>query len=308
MKNEHHTPVLLKESTGYLITNKSGIYFEGTLGFGGHTSEILKQLDKTGILVSTDVDENAFKHCKKKFEEDKRLKLYNLNFSLVDVIAKIELVEFFEGIFADLGVSSYQLDNSAAGFSYSTNSKLDLRLDRKLKKTAADIINELSENELVKIIDELGEEKLAKKIAKKICDNRKRHKLETSADLKKIIEETVGKKYLTKTLSRVFQAFRIYINDELGVLKEFLGNSLTVLKKGGRIVVISYHSLEDRIVKEFFRYENLSCICPKELPLCVCNKEQRLKILTHKPIVPSEGEIKKNKRARSAKLRAAERI
>lgn len=306
--NVHHTPVLFKESIEYLITNRSGNYFEGTLGFGGHTDGILRNLYKGGALVSTDVDENAFYYCKKKFAKKKRLRLYNFNFSLVDVLAKIESIEFFDGIFADLGVSSYQLDNPEAGFSYSTSTSLDLRLDKKLKRTAADIINEYPEAKLAKIINELGEEKKSKMIAKKICDHRKNQRIQLTSELREIIVDTVGARYLTKTLSRVFQAFRIYINDELGVLKEFLENSLTVLKKGGRLVIISYHSLEDRIVKDFFRYENLKCVCPKEVPFCSCGKVQRIKILTRKPVVPLEVEIRNNKRSRSAKLRAAERL
>lgn len=305
---QHHIPVLLKESIDYLITNKDGKYFEGTLGFGGHSETIIKNLGSRGMLISTDVDETAFKFCKKKFANEKRIKLYNFNFSLIDVIAKIESVSFFDGVFADLGVSSFQLDDSSAGFSYSTSTELDLRLDRKLKTTAADVINNFPEEELAKIIYEYGEEKKSRQIAKKIAEKRKLFKIETTTQLKEMIEEISNPKYLTKTLSRVFQAFRIYVNDELNKLKDFLSNSVTLLKPGGRLVVISYHSLEDRIVKEFFKYENVKCICPKDAPVCTCNKEQRLKILTKKPVVPSAEEINKNRRSRSAKMRVAERL
>ena len=303
-----HKPVLLKESIDYLITKKDGVYFEGTLGFGGHTEEIFSSLSKKGNVVSTDVDLNAFNYCKEKFNGEDRIKLYNFNFSLIDVIAKIESLEFFDGILADLGVSSFQLDNAAAGFSYSVNSELDLRLDKNLRKTAADFINQEAEENIANVIFEFGEEKNSRKIARQVSEARRIKRIETTDELKKIIASVTNPKYLTKTLSRVFQALRIYVNDELGALTAFLNNSLIVLRKGGRLVVISYHSLEDRIVKDFFKYESLSCVCPPDSPICTCGKVKRLNVITKKPMVPSELEIRNNKRARSAKLRVAERI
>lgn len=303
-----HVPVLLKESIDSLVSNTSGIYFEGTLGFGGHTEELLSRLDEKAKVVSTDVDLNAFNYCKNKFIEDSRVKLYNLNFSLIDVIAKIESVAFFDGILADLGVSSFQLDNAAAGFSYSINSELDLRLDKNLRRTAADFINNETEKNIADIIFQFGEEKNARKIARKIFEVRSNKKIKSTEELKKIISSVTNPKYLTKTLSRVFQAMRIYVNNELGVLKSFLENSVPVLNKGGRLVVISYHSLEDRIVKDFFKSESIGCICPANAPICTCEKVKRLKIITKKVITPSDEEIKANTRARSAKLRVAERI
>lgn len=303
-----HTPVLLKESVDYLVTKKDGIYFEGTLGFGGHTEEIFNRLSKKGSVVSTDVDLNAFNYCREKFKGEDRIKIYNFNFSLIDVIAKIESLEFFDGILADLGVSSFQLDNAAAGFSYSINSMLDLRLDKSLRKTAADFINHESEEKIANVIFEYGEEKNSRKIARQISEARKARRIEKTDELKKIISSVTNPKYLTKTLSRVFQALRIYVNDELGALKVFLQNSVPVLRKGSRLVVISYHSLEDRIVKDFFKYESLSCVCPPDSPICNCGKVKRLNIISKKPITPSDLETIKNKRARSAKLRVAERV
>lgn len=303
-----HTPVLLNESIDYLVTIKSGVYFEGTLGFGGHTHELLNRLSKKGSVVSTDVDLAAFNYCKEKFSKDNRLKLYNYNFSLIDVIAKIESLAFFDGILADLGVSSFQLDNAAAGFSYKFNTELDLRLNRSLRKTAADFINQEAEEKIANVIFDYGEEKNSRKIARQIFEARKNKRIDTTEELKKIISSVTNPRYLTKTLSRVFQALRIYVNNELSELSSFLENSMSVLQKGGRLVVISYHSLEDRIVKEFFKYENLSCICPAEAPICTCGKVKRLKIITKKPITPSELEIDKNKRAHSAKMRVAERL
>ena len=303
-----HTPVLLEESVNYLVTKTDGVYFEGTLGFGGHTEAILNRLDKKGSVISTDVDKNAFNFCKNKFKNDNRVKLYNFNFSLIDVIAKIESLVFFDGILVDLGVSSFQLESTAAGISYSVNSELDLRLNKDLRKTAADFINNDAEEDIANIIYEFGEEKNSRKIARQILEERKKKSIQTTDELKKIISSVTNPKYLTKTLSRVFQALRIYVNDELGVLKSFLNNSVPLLNNGGRLVVISYHSLEDRIVKEFFKYENLRCICPPDMPICTCGKIKRLSIVTKKPVTPSESETSKNKRARSAKMRVAERV
>jgi len=304
----HHTPVLLEESLDYLITDKAGVYFEGTLGFGGHTEEILKRLNENAVLVSTDVDKTAFDYCKKIFEDEKKIRLYNFNFSLIDVIAKIESNQFFDGVFADLGVSSYQIDNASAGFTYSADAPLDMRMDKNLKLNAYDVINDFDEDKIAKIIYEYGEERNSRKIARQIANARRIKKIETTGELKKMILEITPDRYQVKTLSRVFQALRIHVNNELEFLNQFLNNSLKVLKTGGRLVLISYHSLEDRIVKEFFKYEQLNCVCPKEIPVCVCEKEPKLKIITKKPLLPSEDEVRVNRRARSAKLRVAEKI
>ena len=306
--NHRHTPVLLEESLDYLITDKSGIYFDGTLGFGGHSEKILKKINHNALLIATDIDLDAFNFSKKKFGEEKRMKIYNFNFDRIGVISKIESIQQFTGIFADLGVSSFQLDNPHSGFTYRENAELDLRMDKTRAISAADIVNSYSEEDIAGILHEYGEEKNSRRIAHRIAERRKLSKIRSTLQLKEIISELTPERYLTKTLSRVFQALRIYINDELNVLKSFLYDSTTLLKKGGRLVIISYHSLEDRIVKEHFRWEALDCVCPKDFPVCKCDKEQRLKILTKKPIVPSEKEIAGNIRARSAKLRAAERV
>ncbi|MEG8948057.1 16S rRNA (cytosine(1402)-N(4))-methyltransferase RsmH [Rosettibacter firmus] len=304
----YHIPVLLKESIDLLVTKKEGIYFEGTAGFGGHTEGILNSLNKEGKLIATDKDENAFKYCKERFQNDKRFSIYNTTFLNIDIISKIEFIEKFDGIFLDLGVSSYQLDSPDAGFTFREDAPLDLRMNKNEKITAADILNNFSEEEIADILFNYGEERRAKYIAKKIVEERSKKKFETSFQLRNIIEKIVPPNYLSKTLSRVFQALRIYVNNELEELKAFLDKAVSLLNKNGRIVVISYHSLEDRIVKEKFKYETLKCVCPSGTPICICGKIQRLKLINNKPIVPSEEEISKNKRARSAKLRAAERI
>jgi len=308
MINDHHTPVLLNESLEFLVTNRNGIYFDGTLGFGGHSNGILNKINNDGTLIAADVDTDAFEFSKKKFSGDKRFKSYNLNFSQIDIIAKIESIMLFDGVFADLGVSSFQLDNASAGFTYRTEAKLDLRMDKKKVITAADIVNSFSEEELAKIFFEFGEERNSRLIAKKICERRKEKKIETTFDLSEIISSVTPFKFRTKTLSKIFQALRIFVNDELEILKLFLNKSVELLTPGGRIVIISYHSLEDRIVKDIFKYETLDCICPKEYPVCKCDKVPRLKILTKKPVTPGDEEIKLNIRSRSAKLRAAEKI
>ncbi len=304
----YHEPVMVRESLEYLITDKSGTYFDATMGFGGHSKKILESLKEDGFLIAADVDLNAFNYCKKKFFGIDRIALYNFNFLQIDLIAKIESIELFSGIFADLGVSSFQLDNVSSGFTYREEAELDLRMDKTKSMKAADIINSFSEENISKILFEFGEEKNARRIAQKICEKRELKKITTTTQLSNIIAEITPKRYLIKTLSRVFQALRIYVNDELEVLKSFLEKSVNLLAKGSRIVVLTYHSLEDRIVKEFFKYEMLKCICPKEYPFCTCGKEQRLIILTKKPITASPAEVGANRRARSAKLRAAERV
>lgn len=299
---------MLDECLNFLITDPSGAYFDGTLGFGGHSQGILNKLNADGKLVATDFDTDAFNFSRKRFENDKRANLYNFNFSLVDIIAKIESLEFFDGILADLGVSSFQLDNAESGFTFREDTKLDLRMDKQRTISAADIINTYSEEELANIIYSYGEEKNSRKIARRIVERRKAESISTTGQLSEIISELVPPNYKLKTLSRVFQALRIFVNDELENLKSFLNYALKVMKKGSRIVIISYHSLEDRIVKDFFREQAAESLSPKLDPVGIIKKEAKLKILTKKPVLPDVEEIKHNYRARSAKLRAAERL
>lgn len=305
---EHHIPVLLNESIRYLISDIQGCYFDGTLGYGGHSSEFLKKLGNNARIIATEVDSTAYQHCKDKFASDNRLELYNSNFSQIDNISRIEFVAEYDGIFADLGVSSFQLDNPEAGFTYRQDSPLDLRMDRNLKISAADVVNKFSREDLERIFFEFGEEKNSRKITQRIIELREEQRISSTFDLVRIVEELTPERFVNKTLSRVFQALRIYVNNELEVLEVFLKKAIGLLKKGGNIVILTYHSLEDRIVKEIFRYEALSCICPPEFPVCVCSKEKRLDILTRKPVTPLESEIALNKRSRSAKLRAAKRV
>jgi len=305
---EHHIPVMLNESLDLLITDQSGVYFDATLGFGGHTTEMLKRLTNTGRIVAADVDTDAFEYSQKKFLKEDRVSIYNYNYSFIDVIAKIESLKYFDGVLADLGVSSFQLDNPESGFTFRTEAPLDLRMDKTKEVSAADVINSYDEQDLADIFFNYGEEKNSRKIARSIVQKRLIKKIETTKDISEIISELVPENYLRKTLTRIFQALRICVNDELENLKLFLENSVKVLKKGGRIVVISYHSLEDRIVKDFFKSNTVVNLSPKEDPLGLIKKETSLKLINKKPIVPSESEIRGNYRARSAKLRAAERL
>ncbi len=302
-----HKPVLLKESVDFLITSESGVYFDATLGFGGHSSEILNRLNENGKIIATDKDIEAFDFARKKFAEDKRIEVYNASFTEIKTIAKIEFIDKFDGILADLGVSSFQLDNPSSGFTYREDAPLDLRMDKSSPLTAKDILNTYDEKAIADILRNFGEEKAAKRIARKIVEKRKTESFETTTQLKEVVAEIIPPNYLKKSLSRVFQALRIEVNNELEELKQFITDAVDLLKPGGRIVILSYHSLEDKIVKEAFKYEALSCICPPEAPICTCDKESRLKILTKKPIQPSQEEVRENFRARSAKLRVAER-
>ena len=303
-----HVPVLLKESIDYLVTKYDGNYFDGTVGFGGHSQEVLNRLNEKGKLIATDKDQNAFEFCRNKFNNDKRFSIYRTSFTNINSISKIEFIEQYDGIFADLGVSSYQLDNADSGFTFREDTLLDLRMNKNEGLSAADVLNNFSQEQISSILFKFSEEKNSKQIAKKIIATRQKEKILSTSQLRKIVEEITPQRYLTKSLSRVFQALRIFVNNELDDLKIFLDKSVAMLNTGGRIVILTYHSLEDRIVKEKFKYETLNCICPPGTPICICGKEQTLKLITHKPIVPLEKEVLVNRRSRSAKLRVAERV
>lgn len=303
-----HEPVLLKESVELLTTKLDGIYFDGTAGFGGHSSEILKRISYKGRLIATDKDYNAFIYCKELFANDSRFSIYNTSFINIDTISKLEFIEKFDGIFADLGVSSFQLDKVDSGFTFREDSSLDLRMNKESGITAAEFLNNSSQEEIANVLFQFGEEKNSREIAKKIIELKKNEKIVSSAQIVELIKKITPERFVTKTLSRVFQALRIFVNNELNELKEFLLKSVNLLNIEGRIAIITFHSLEDRIVKEFFKNESLKCICPPGTPICICGKKQTLKLITKKPITPLEEEINKNRRSRSAKLRVAEKI
>jgi len=299
--NVYHTPVLLKETIDLLFTKADGIYIDGTIGGGGHSEALLAKLSSGGKIFGFDKDPEAIEHCKEKFKnelekgENSRIELFNECFSKACSITRHR--GEWTGFLLDLGVSSRQLDESRRGFSYRAAGPLDLRFSPH-GRTAEDLVNAVDEEELAALLRKFGEEPFAKKIARRIVQQRKIAPIRTTVDLARIVESVVPRRSLTSSLSRVFQALRIAINDELNVLHNALHSALQCLGNRSRIVVISYHSLEDRIVKNFFRQfskgEEKSSSMPK------------IKILTKKPLVPSEDEVKNNPRSRSAKLRAGE--
>lgn len=302
----YHQPVLLKESIEALALHPQGIYVDATLGGGGHTEYILqKQPDIR--LFSFDQDQAAREQAKPLLAKYDNLTIIGDNFANLRSCLALERIKKIDGILFDLGVSSHQINQPERGFSFSLDGKLDMRMDTNAEITAYEIINHFDPQELKRIFLEFGEEKEAGKIARAIAESRRQKTLETTLELAEIIDQTVFSKQKIKAKARVFQALRIYINGEMEVLKTALSDAVKMLNPGGRIVVISYHSLEDRIVKKFFQNEEKACVCPPDFPQCVCGKKSTLRILTKKPLLPAESEICHNPRARSAKMRYAER-
>ena len=306
-----HISVLLEETIDGLDIKPDGIYVDGTLGGGGHSYEILRRLSPKGRLIGIDQDGEALKAAGerlKKFEN--QITLVRSNYCEIDKVLKELNVEKVDGILLDIGVSSYQLDNLERGFSYKSDAPLDMRMDTRQELTAADVVNTYSENELFKIIKDYGEDKFAKNIAKHIVLARKEKPLETTKELSEVIKRAIPMKVQAKgghPAKKTFQAIRIEVNQELTVLKESIDKMIDLLKPNGRICIITFHSLEDRIVKTKFRENENPCTCPPNFPVCVCGKKSKGKVITRKPIIPSEDEIEENKRAKSSKLRIFER-
>jgi len=305
---DYHKSVLLNETIENLIMNKNGIYIDGTIGFAGHSKHILHNLDKNGKLIGIDLDSYALKYSKNNLSKfpKQSYSLYKGNFSEIPNILKNIGITKVDGIVVDLGISSYQIDSGHRGFSYMNDGNLDMRFNTKNGISARELLNSIDENELGDIIKKFGEEKKYKKIAKNIVKYSREDKMKTTFDLKEAIKDVTNPRYLNKTLSRVFQSIRIKVNNEIDNLNLFLSSSLKHIKKGGRLVIITFHSLEDSIVKHFFKKNEISCICPPAFPICNCNYKAKLKIINRKGILPSDEEIKNNSRARSAKLRIAE--
>ncbi|MCS7228648.1 MAG: 16S rRNA (cytosine(1402)-N(4))-methyltransferase RsmH [Candidatus Kryptonium sp.] len=300
-----HIPVMLDEVMKFLITRDDGIYVDGTIGGGGHAEEILKRTKAK--VIGFDIDPKAIEFASERLKIFKdRVVILNKNYADIKDSLRELGIEKITGFLLDLGVSSFQLDYGG-GFSFRYEDKLDMRMDRSSDLTAEYILNNYSELEIADIIFKFGEEPKARAIAKEIVRYRRKKKIETTSELVKIIDKVASKKYRLKVLARVFQALRIAVNKELDNLKIALESVIDVLERGGRIVVISYHSLEDRIVKTFFKENEKKCVCSSGASECICGKVQVIKILTKKPIVPSENEISLNPRARSAKLRAGEK-
>ncbi len=307
----HHVTVLLDETVNAVVSDPSGKYVDCTLGGGGHSKRVLSKLDTLGNLICFDQDELAIRHAKEIFDEDERVTLINRNFeSLEETLKELDLVPV-NGILFDLGVSSPQLDEAERGFSYMQDAPLDMRMDPSSSLTAREIVNKWTEENLAQLIWKYGEEKWSKRIAQFIVQARKERLLETTGDLVQAIKAAVPaavRRSGPHPAKRTFQAIRIVVNDELGVLDRVLDQALNCLDHGGRLAVITFHSLEDRIVKDRMKSWLGRCTCPPELPICRCNPVTLAKVLTRKPILPSEEEVEQNPRSRSAKLRVAEKI
>ncbi len=310
LDKNYHIPVLPEEVINYLALKNKGFYIDGTIGFGGHANRILS-IDKSINLLGIDRDAEAIGYTDSFLKKYKsRVTLIQGEFgSMKNYVNNLGWASV-DGILLDVGISSFQIDNAMRGFSFDRNGPLDMRMNRNQRLTASELINTITEKMLTTIFRDYGEVRNAKKLARAILVEREKQPWERTIDLanfiKKINHEPLQK--YSKTVAKCFQALRIAVNDELGQLKQGLHSAIDLLSKGGRILVISFHSLEDRIVKEMFRYEALSCECPPKLPVCRCDKMVRLKVLTKRPITSSPEELSYNKRSSSAKLRVAERI
>lgn len=310
----YHKPVLFEECIQYLEIKNNGIYTDCTLGGAGHACEILKNLSQKGTFIGLDQDEYAFKTATSRLEEinqGTKLVFENVNFKDLDMVCEKHKINGIDGILMDLGVSSYQLDEGDRGFSYQKDAALDMRMDRRNPLTAAEIVNNYDEKSLVRIIREYGEDNWAVRIAQFIVNARKEMRIETTHQLVDIIKRAIPAKARQDgphPAKRTFQAIRIEVNNELGILEKAVENAARLLNDGGRLCVITFHSLEDRIIKNTFANLVNPCKCPKNFPICACNLKSEGKLITRKPIISNETELQENPRARSAKLRVFERI
>ena len=304
-----HKPVLLQECIEGLNIKKDGIYVDGTLGGAGHSSEILKKLSSTGRLIGIDIDEEALSAAKEKLKNYQNVTYLHGNHDDIKELLQSIGIDKVDGILLDLGVSSYQLDERSRGFSYMGDSTLDMRMDKTQELTAEIVINQYSEEQLAKIIDKYGEEKFAKRIASNIVKERKISPIKTTMQLVDIIKKSIplSKQKDGHPAKRTFQAIRIEVNNEIEPLKETIKQSVECLKEKGRLCVITFHSLEDRAVKEALVDLEGKCTCPKDLPYCVCGYKSLGKIINKKPIIATEKEQEENSRSKSAKLRVFEK-
>lgn len=309
MEEVYHIPVLYRETIDNIVLNRDGVYMDCTLGGGGHSQGILEALSEKGKLIAIDQDEQAIAFASKRLEKyENKIKIFKNNFSNMDIVAYMAGIDKFDGIIMDIGVSSTQLDEAERGFSYRFDAPLDMRMDKNQKISAYNVVNEYSETQLLKIIYEYGEERFAKKIVKNIIESRKIKPVETTLELVELIKKATGYGGKKHPAKKTFQAIRIEVNRELEVLTEAIDKGLKLLKKGGRLGIITFHSLEDRIVKQKFKEIEKSCICPPQIPVCICGKISEAKVITKKPIIAAENELDENNRAHSAKLRILERM
>jgi len=311
-KTPIHIPVMTQEVIANLITKKDGLYVDATLGLGGHTKSILEHTNNQSRIIGLDVDEEAITIAGNNLSKHKsNIVFRNSNFSEIDrVLLDLEIGEV-DGIVADLGMSSFQLDSSQRGFSFIRDEQLDMRMDARLRFTAFDLVNEMSVDEISKVLKIYGEERWSRRIAKRIVQRREDKSISSSAELANLVYEAIPKKFHPARIhpaTKTFQAFRIAVNHELDNIEEFIGKAIPFLKKGGRLVIISFHSLEDRLIKNLFQNLSSPCICPPDLPMCGCGKTSEMKIITRSPLVPTEAEVVDNPRSRSAKMRVGEKL
>lgn len=307
----HHYSVLLRETIEGLAIRADGVYVDGTLGGGGHALSICERLSERGRLIGIDQDGAAIEAASERLKgyRDRAVIVRGNYEDIAEILMRLQ-IEQVDGICLDLGVSSYQLDEGERGFSYRTDAALDMRMDQRGERTAADIVNSYSEEALFRIIRDYGEDRFARNIAKHIVQYREKKRIETTSELSGIISGAIPAR--VRALSghpakRSFQAIRIELNRELEVLENTLDRMIDLLSEGGRLCVISFHSLEDRIVKSKFRTAENPCICPPDFPVCSCGRKSRGIVLTKKPILPSEEELLENRRSQSAKLRIFEK-
>lgn len=307
----NHKSVLLKETIDGLCVKPEGIYVDGTLGGGGHSYEVCARLGEKGSIIGIDQDEAAVRAAGVRLKDfGEKVTIVRSNYRNMKSKLHELGIDRVDGIMLDLGVSSYQLDAADRGFSYREDAPLDMRMDRRQETTARDIVNGYSEMDLCRVIRDYGEDKFAKNIARHIVRERSRRPIETTGELTEIIRGAIPMKYQKKgghPAKRTFQAIRIELNRELEVLSESLDDMIDILNSGGRLCIITFHSLEDRIVKNAFRKNENPCTCPKDFPVCVCGKVSKGRVITRKPILPGEAELSENSRAKSAKLRIFER-
>ena len=306
-----HVSVLLNECLDALNIKDDGIYVDCTLGGAGHSSHILQRLSKDGLLVGIDQDTDALKAAGERLKEYENKKLVHNNFHNIDSILEELEIPKVDGILMDLGVSSYQLDEGERGFSYMKDAPLDMRMNRDREFSAYDVVNSYSMEDLWRIIRDYGEEKFAKRVAEFIVNRREEKPIETTLELVDIIKAAIPAKARREgphPAKRTFQAIRIEVNGELEILNKAIEDGVNILNKGGIMAIITFHSLEDRIVKLKFRELANPCTCPKEFPICVCGKKPLVKLISRKAIEPSKEEVEENPRSRSAKLRVIERF
>ncbi|MCR4839908.1 MAG: 16S rRNA (cytosine(1402)-N(4))-methyltransferase RsmH [Lachnospiraceae bacterium] len=306
-----HYPVMLHETIEGLNVKENGIYVDGTLGGGGHAEAVLTKLKDGGRYIGIDQDKDALNAAEKRLERfSDKLTLVRSNYENMKAILRELDIQAVDGVLCDLGVSSYQLDTAERGFSYKNEGPLDMRMDDRIERTAADIVNGYSEEELIRVLREYGEEKFAARIAKRIVSVRELTPITTSTQLAETVKDAIPAKFREgkgHPAKQTFQAIRIELNRELIVLENTLSDMVDILKPGGRLCIITFHSLEDRIVKNAFKKFENPCTCPPSFPVCVCGAKSKGKVITRKPIVPGEKELSENNRSASAKLRVFEK-